>query len=465
MPLPAILGVPGTPPASGATTTGTLAGSSPAQPQGVCVAFSDAWNAANPVWTRLDDPNGTRVVTSWSVDRGRTYELDKTGTGTATVQITDTQGLLDPTNSSSPYYGLIDPVRQACINLQNPVTGTWTMVFRGYVEDWDYTVDVSEKYMTLTLSLVDALDRLAAVEVVPGNYGVTIPDTSSGVAGDVLYIAQQVDDRIRAALVDAQWPTALTNIYSGNVAVQDTVYSPRSQILSVIQDAADAEWPGVANVFASKTGLVTFHGRLARFNPAGYPQIQSWKCGDRNAFNSDNTTALIASLGFSRDVAKVINAALATPQGIKDSDVKGQLSVDTGSIATYGPHTWSAENLITLQGDETGTPDALTETKKFSDYYALNYADPRNRINQVTLRTPVPGSPAESVTWTAICGFEIGDTITVTTTHPGGGGFNLEPCFIEGIHYQVDMLQGAMRDVTVTLDLSPQAYFSQNPFG
>src|SRR5581483_4630352 len=175
--------------------------------------------------------------------------------------------------------------------------------------------------------------------------------------------AQQVDDRIKAALADGGWPDSdlLQNIFSGNVIVQDTVYPPRTQILSVIQDAADAEFPDVANFFMSKDGKATFHGRLARFNPSAYG-LGSWACGDLVAFNAaSGTTALISSLLFARDKKDIINAAMATPQGIQDPDIRGQFAFDVASLETYGVNSWSAENLLTRSEDVTGL-DAATAT-------------------------------------------------------------------------------------------------------
>ena len=74
--------------------------------------------------------------------------------------------------------------------------------------------------------------------------------------------------RINQALADANWPSGLTSIFTGNVNLHETVYSPGESILTVIHDAADAEFPGVANFYVDRYGVVCFHGRLARFNPS-----------------------------------------------------------------------------------------------------------------------------------------------------------------------------------------------------
>jgi hypothetical protein len=72
---------------------------------GIEIAFDSPTLEPDPIWTRLDD---TYNVTSWSIDRGRTDELQRTGTGTAQVTIADLDGAFDPTNISSPFYGTVD---------------------------------------------------------------------------------------------------------------------------------------------------------------------------------------------------------------------------------------------------------------------------------------------------------------------------------------------------------------------
>jgi len=63
-----------------------------------------------------------------------------------------------------------------------------------------------------------------------------------------------------------------------------------------------------------------------------------------------------------------------------------------------------------------------------------------------------------------MCGVEISDTVFLKTWHPGGGGFGSN-FFVEGIHYEVSPMRADMHDVTLTLDVSPDSFFSSNPFG
>jgi len=403
---------------------------------------------------------GYQFTAGWTIDRGRSYELDKTATGSAVIRTVDMIGALDPTNPGSPFAGQLDPMQPGAIALQNPVTGGWSTLFRGFTAEYRFEVDVSEVVIRGEIELVDAFEILAATEVIPGDYGDAAPADSKG---DAWYAAQPVDDRIRAALEDANWPAVLTNIFTGNVWVQDVVYSPRSQILAVIQDAADAEFPGVANVFVSKDGIVTFHGRKARFNPTD-PQynINQWHVGDTAAYTADTNVAPLATLSFSRDKERIVNAAISTPQNIRDSEIEGQNVADATSIDTYGVRSLSFENLLTLRGKDDGL-GANDETKLFSTYYVDNLKDPQNRITQMSFRPLQPSHPNAAALWSLMCEVEIGDLITVTTSHPGGGGFD-DDFFVEGIHYTAEPMNDEYPDITLTLDVSPRAFFDTDPF-
>jgi hypothetical protein len=434
---------------------------------GVAIAFDAAALTASPTWTRIDTIPHVSVQ-RWEIHRGRPTERDKTSVGSATITGIDTNGVLDPTNSGGTFYGKLNPVKQAGIALQNPVTSTWSTLYRGFVGDWNYELDTSEKFLTFDLSLVDALDILGDAEVIPDTAGNTVPAESTG---DVYYTGQQVDDRIKAALADAalsagvtEWPAGLMTIFTGNVAVQGTVYSPRTPILQVIDDAADAEFPGVANRYVSKDGIVTFHGRYARFNPSNVSYgIQTWKVGDEAAFVSDSATAVISALRFTRGKTNLINAALATPNGIADADIAGQFVSDATSIAAYGARSVAFENLITGGGDELVPLSALAEVKQYATYYVDNYKDPRTRVSQIEFRPSGTSGTRATALWALACGIELGDIVSLKTTHPGGGGFN-EDFFVEGISYTAVPMKASYPELTVTLDVSPKAYYDTDPF-
>jgi Domain of unknown function (DUF4082) len=443
--------------------------------EGVCIALADNWDVPTPTWTRLDStPN---LVASYSIRRGRQDEQEKTGTGTATVEINDVGGAFDPTYPASPYGDAIDG-RQMAIGLWNPVTDSWSTLFRGFADGYDYTVDPSGRVVRVAIELVDGLDYLANAEAVPGNAGHPPPTASEG---DVFYEDAEVDARIKAALLNAGWPTELQTIFSGNVNVKETVYSPGTPFLTIVQDAADAEFPGVANVYVSREGKVTFHGRHARFDPeavaasasAGAWTFTRWKVGGGSALEAD--AAQLRGLSFARSRKNIINAAMALPHRsgsaptdpdppLTPTQIEGQILFDATSIGRFGVRSWSANDLYT-KGHKTNPTNDLSETLNFAKYYRDNYKDPKTRVTQLVFRSLAPTDPRAPATWALLCGVEVSDTVRISLPFPGGGGFDEEEFFVEGISYDVRPLNADYADVTLSLDVSPVGYYEHDPFG
>lgn len=412
------------------------------------------------------------IVSSYSIDRGRSYELDTNSPGTAQITLIDTTGELDPTSGLYPF----EPMTPAAIALRNPVLGTDHTIFRGHVARLDYDLYQNERYATVTVDLVDGLDRLANMEMYGGQGGTSewgdFPVT--GLDGDISFYPDAQSNacatRINKILDQAEWPGGLREVFSGNVSLQAGLYSFRTSVMTALQDTADAEHPGVANVYCQKDGRFTFHGRLARFIPgdAQY-HISTWKCGDMAAVAADSTRALIFELGYDRDSEKVINSATATPQNIPDSRINDQRVEDAASIAAFGSRSISFENLLTAGDPDVGlgygyTTAADAATLKFAQYYVDNYAEPRNRVNKITFKRVGPTDPYAAALWRLMCNVDISDIIRLKTTHHGGvGGFD-EDFFVEGLHYNASPLSDQYVDVELTLDVSPRAYYDTNPF-
>lgn len=439
----------------------------------VSLAFGQSPFVASPSWTRL---TGVQTV---GFERGRRTEFEQTGTGTATVTLVDLTGALDPTVTSG-----LDPMTQVKIELQNPVTSSIETVYRGFLSRLSYEMYPTETVTTVTLEAVDAFALLAAMEMTPGNQGHTAPwevstdvffngmggTTGRGIVDNVL-----PKDRIVKVLDDLGWPGTglgisvanLRNIFSGNVAMQEAVYARRDQALSVIFDAADAEFPGgVANFFVAKDGVITFHGRFARFDPNNYGTygIVSWSAGDLSAVAADTTRAVITGLQWDRGEEFIINSALALPQGIDGAQIPTATIDDTGSQADFGIRSRSWENLLVYKGEEqSGRLPMLDETALYAQYFVDNYAQPRNRVNQIQLKSQDPSLAYGPALWAFLCGVDLGHVVALKTTHPGGGGFN-ESFFVEGIRFNAQALNNRFPIIDMELDLSPQAYYTQQPF-
>ena len=456
---------------------------------GISLAPADNALTASPVWERIDP---TYRVQSWTIDRGRPDEMSRTDTGTATIELVDKTGAFDPTNPTSPFFGRLiaglpmGPLVQARIELQNPVTTTWATLFRGFIASIRWVPYRSEQHANVTLELVDGLALLAACEMAPGETtpGSGIPKFGhANIDGNIVFNedlnVNAVQTRINKVLDQAGWPASLRSIFTGNVKLMGGsiqppgagVYSPRSTVLSVIQDAADAEFPEASNVYISgphgdrgeaPPGSVVFHGRFARFNPADVAyNIRTWQAGDDAAAAVSPSTVVRVSppLTASLDDTTLFTSALSMPQGIADENIDDNYVTNTVSAGRWGLRTWSAENLATFGGVTT---TAEAETKLFADYVHDNYSVPRIRIGQLTIKPRRVGSPNAAATWAMLTGVEISDIVHLKTTHGGGGGFNTD-FYIEGIHYQARP-GGGIPYVELTLDVSPRGYYDANPF-
>jgi hypothetical protein len=455
------------------------------------IAFDDTTLEPSPTWTRID--SHPHLVTSYTIDRGRQYELDRTDTGRATVTIADKDGILDPTNPGGPFWDTgtgktkIRPLLQATLGRYNPVTDTWFTRYRGFIEEMTYTFDPSQRVNRLELTLVDIFELLSAVEMVPGGPwpADSMVDAIQGVWGDepppksvgqIFFDNALVGDRIRQVITNAFGATttaAFAVIFSGNVLLYEATYSPGQSAMDVVQEAADAEWPGVSNVYTDRLGRLVFHGRLAKFDPAGVlagpgvSDLWDWHhlfAGDGTAVNANpSTTAHVRQFAFNYGLSKIINSATATPVNIQDEDVAGQTVTDPDSIAQYGIRSWSAQNLLTKTGILDSSTD-LDECRNFCFFYVGNYATPQNRVTLCGFRTMSPDQVGAGATWHLLSAVDISDRVDITVGSPGGGGFDAVGYYVEGVHEQVQPLGELYDDVTLTLDLSPLTYYELNPF-
>lgn len=387
------------------------------------------------------------------IARGRSDELDRTSTGSCVVSLNWRGG------SIPDYTGA-----EGTVSLANPFGGSST-VFSGTVDEMEYELDPTQVVTRVKVTLVDCFEFFAGIEMAPGLNGI-VPLPAVVDPGNIFYeqelvgpLGEELEGRIGRLVLESGY-SGPWEIFSGNVQVKDTVYSPRTTILSAIQDAADAEFPGVANVFVQQDGTFTFHGRLARFNPSepSYA-IDTYTAGDGAACVGDPTRARIHRVGLQGSRQRIINAALATPEGIADDEIEAQIVTDTASILEYGVRSWSAENLLTWY-DELNDLTANAAVKQFASYYVANYSSPQIRISELTFASRAPEWDNAEATWGVLCNADISDILTLSVSNPGITLSDVD-YFIEGVRMEISPLgdQGYAL-VKKTLDLSPRAYWT-----
>ncbi len=423
------------------------------------------------------------TVTSYQIQRGRSDQFQRTGTGTASFDFVDQMGYFDPTSANYAGEVIAKPVGIMLDNPTDPSSGAMT-IFLGFVDSVEMEVDKTQSFNVGTFNLVDGLDYLANTELIPDldisgfpppetpAYAIprkgfiyfpeTDPGGTFGTVGDDI---NNVLDRAEVA-----WPTGSSgnfsrSVFSGNVRAPARSYSVGTTALTVIDDLCDAEFPGIANRWVSKEtpfndpGQFVFHGRLARFVADSSYEITYYKAGDGAAIaGAPGEYAQIRGLTFGRARADLVNSATFTFQGITDPEIPEMLVEDATSIINYGRRTKSADNLRLNFSVLTGN-DAHDECILFGNYWVTVFKDPQTRVRQVVFRSLGPEDPRAAKLWDLMCGVEISDVITLNTLHPGTGGFDDVDYFVEGINYQVTPLNPAYPNVTLTLDLSPRAWY------
>lgn len=444
----------------------------------VFVALDDGPLEPAPTWTRLDDTDN--FVAGYDVHAGRQTNLDRTDTGTATVYFNDTQGLLDPRNTSSPYYGKVDG-KQVLLNVYNPVTATWDPHFRGTIDYLTFDVNPATNpggkliVANIQMECVDVFDYLGGNQMMPGMFGTTPP---AGFEGTIYYqptpdslIGPTVDARIIEALTDAGIDSTRYVVFTGNVSMPGTKYDAGDSTLVVCRDAADAELPMIANIYCDLQGRFVFHGRESRFDPvtvwtgiagtdaardAVWP-FRQWKAGDGVAIAADSTTAQIRVLSYSRGRRDVINAATAWPTGMDQTELAGQVYTDPTSITEYGYHGLPPmTDLQILAGTTTGN-DAKTECLGYATLYVENRKEPLERVQTLTLKAMWPNDARAAATWGLLTKADISDIINLTVGYPGADGVGLQNYdqYIEGYTTRVRPLNPLFDYVERDFDVSP----------
>jgi hypothetical protein len=244
------------------------------------------------------------------------HSLAKPTPAHAAVYIYDHElALFDPRNVSSPYFGLLDG-RQILLQLWDPEAEAWEEEFRGWIDDITWEIDGSAVVdedgpdgpinATIQIECVDMFDILAGYGLTPGLDGITprvVPSGDSrwpcpsGFEDGVYYAetAGTVDDRIIEILTDVGIDSTRYLVASGNVSVKAVKYDPDESALQALRDAADAEFPFIANIYCDRHGDFAFRGRYSALRPdevAAEPgstwDFTRWAVGDGAAIIDDS---------------------------------------------------------------------------------------------------------------------------------------------------------------------------------
>lgn len=95
------------------------------------------------------------LILEVDIRRGRQYQNDFLESGTAAVVLNNQSGAFDPSNTSSPWYGVL------IAGMQVRISGNATVIYTGFLEDNAVNQGI---YPTVSLTFVDGLAQIAKAQ-------------------------------------------------------------------------------------------------------------------------------------------------------------------------------------------------------------------------------------------------------------------------------------------------------------
>lgn len=380
---------------------------------GVSIDFANGPAFGNPLV--LDDPTSfldeailadtaadlvdvSNITLQVKTKRGRNRILNKFEAGAATIVLRDDNGYFSPSNTSSPYFGKLVPLRKVRVwaDYQDEVTLVTTryFIFSGYITSYDTNfVRGFEDTSTVTLQCVDGFRLFTNIAIN------SVPGTPAG---------QLSGARINALLDVADYPSSQRAIDDGDSTMQADPGTDRN-LLDAIQTVEISEFGGF---FFQSTGTATFFSR----------NTVSLKA-DKTPYDFTDTGSGIgyASIDFAYDDQLIVNDVVVQRAGGVAQQVQ-----DADSINTYFIHSGQRTGILVQTDDEAYSQAVmLLNARKNATL----------RIDSMTLNLFDTNANANSRIIAGLS-MEIFDLLNITKLMPGGSTVTRE-LFCQGVSHEI----------------------------
>jgi hypothetical protein len=307
--------------------------------------------------------------------RGRNAEADQFQTGTCSLRIVDQNGDFNSMNPSSPYFGLLDPMRKLQISATH--NGVTYPIFSGFITGYQ-TITPQESNDNVSYCVITAVD---AFRLLQNAQITTVAGTSAG---------QLSGTRINKILDEINWPSEMRDIDAGLTTMQADPGTQRTA-LAACQTVSTSEYGAF---YVDATGSFVFQDRaLTSSSVAGTPTV----------FTDDGSPGLLYF-----DAAWVLNDVLIYNQAnITRTGGTTQVSTDLASVAKYFLHSYTQTDLL-MQTDAVALD--------YAQAYVASRAETTVRCDAIVLDLYTENYDAGIA---AALGLDYFDPITVTTSQPG----------------------------------------------
>lgn len=270
--------------------------------------------------------------------------------GQATFRVIDQNGDFNPSNTSSPYYGYLTPLRK--IRFSATYNNNGYFLFSGYITSYNYTYPKDQDLGYVDLVCVDAFRLLNLAGIT------TVASTSAG---------QDTGTRINKILDAVSFPTSLRSIETGKSTVQADPATARTSLAAI----QNCEFSEQGAFYIDGAGTATFKNRTS---------VESASAATPTKFANDGTGIPYFNLNPVFDDKLIINQAT-----IKRVGGTAQSATDSASVSKYFPHSVNYDNLVV---------ETDAEALNIARAYVATRAETTLRVDSLTLDLTTPNYDA-----------------------------------------------------------------------
>ena len=323
------------------------------------------------------------IVMSISIKRGRQRQLDQFNAGTAQVMFNNNSRILDPLNSSSPYYPWILPRSPIIINANG------VPIYTGFVQDWNLDYGLANQ------------DRMVAVCV--DNFGTLANQILNAFTPSAETSGLRIDAALDRPEINYQ---GARSIGTGSSTLGAYAVSQDTNLLNYLQLVNTSEQGYLYN---SASGTLTFKGRSSVLNPVAGAN-----------FTSDGTDLPMMSLVNQFGDELLYNYIVTqSPAGA------AQTNSDATSIALYQSQNYNLLNLLN---------STTTEVNGLGAYLLGKYQNPVLRFTGLSTQL----AALTSAQWSIILGIDLTSIVSVKKTfNTGTPASETQTLIVSGIDHRI----------------------------
>ena len=310
-------------------------------------------------------------IDGMSISRGRNRAVDLFTAGTAAFRLDNRERVFDPTNTLSPFFGNLTPMRPVRISAE--VNGSVERLFQGFVTDWTFRYgQPSDAWVDV--DCVDGFLAFAADEL-PTVAAVGNEDTSD----------QRIDRVLNLVGFGPQ-----RNLTAGTFQLAETTFGVNA--LQHMQAAAASD---SSLLFMSRDGVVTLLNTLSVYgadSQVTFVQSNVTDAGTRYHGVEVNTASelLFNTVSVVWDGGTVVET-------------------DTDSVSKYLPRSLSIQTLLKNESD----------AELLALFALARFARPELRFSEVSVKVHDRRiTPNER---TVLCRLDVGSAVEVVRRAPGTG--------------------------------------------